>query len=147
MRLRPLIAACKSLASVGKLMFLGCTVVSTVKLGISLVGYPLLWLAAGAAGTRFGATGELVVGATLAAAWVLLSVAVIAPGVSLARQVLVTMLAFGGFALAAWQVGSGRALAFTGEADGKYAGDLAKWPSVGDFHATLAEAFDDAKDA
>ena len=40
--------------------------------------------------------------------------------------------------VAAWQVGSGRALAFTGEADGKYAGDLAKWPSVGDFHATLA---------
>lgn len=64
------------------------------------------WLAAGAAGTRLGAAGELMVGATLTAAWMLLSVALIAPGLPLARQVLVTMLAFGGFALAAWQVGT-----------------------------------------
>jgi hypothetical protein len=37
MRLSPLIAACSSLASVGKLMFLGCTVVSIVTRARSFV--------------------------------------------------------------------------------------------------------------
>ena len=55
-----------------------------------------------------------------------------------ANLALVTTDEYAAPVVAAWQVGSGRALAFTGEADGKYAGDLAKWPSVGDFHATLA---------
>ena len=55
-----------------------------------------------------------------------------------ANLALVTTDEYAAPIVAAWQVGSGRALAFTGEADGKHAGDLAKWPSVGDFHATLA---------
>jgi len=55
-----------------------------------------------------------------------------------ANLALVTQDEYAAPVVAAWQVGSGRALAFTGEADGKYAGELAKWGSVGDFHATLA---------
>ena len=55
-----------------------------------------------------------------------------------ANLALVTQDEYAAPVVAAWQVGSGRALAFTGEADGKYAGDLAKWGNVGDFHATLA---------
>ena len=38
--------------------------------------------------------------------------------------------------IAAWQAGSGRVLAFTGEADGPFAGPLAQWGTVGDFYAT-----------
>ncbi len=37
-----------------------------------------------------------------------------------------------------WQVGAGRVVCFTGEADGTYAGDFAKWKDAGDFYATLA---------
>ncbi|MGA2619946.1 MAG: VWA domain-containing protein [Thermoguttaceae bacterium] len=40
--------------------------------------------------------------------------------------------------LAAWQAGLGRALCYTGEADGKYTGPLAGWSGVGDFFASLA---------
>ncbi|NDD40449.1 MAG: VWA domain-containing protein, partial [Verrucomicrobia bacterium] len=55
-----------------------------------------------------------------------------------ANVALVTQDEYAAPVVAAWQAGSGRVLAFTGEADGKHAGDLARWPSVGDFHATLA---------
>ncbi len=41
-------------------------------------------------------------------------------------------------AVAAWQAGSGRVLCYTGEADGQFAGEIAKWAQIGDFHATLA---------
>jgi uncharacterized membrane protein len=37
-----------------------------------------------------------------------------------------------------WQVGAGRVVCFTGEADGTYAGDFAQWDDAGDFYATLA---------
>jgi Mg-chelatase subunit ChlD len=40
--------------------------------------------------------------------------------------------------LASWQAGLGRALCYTGEADGKYAGAVAGWNGVGDFFASLA---------
>jgi len=40
--------------------------------------------------------------------------------------------------VAAWQAGCGRALACTAEADGKYTGQLARWPQVGVFFASLA---------
>ncbi len=39
--------------------------------------------------------------------------------------------------VAAWQAGSGRVLTYMGEADGQFAGDLAKWAQAGDFYATL----------
>ena len=37
-----------------------------------------------------------------------------------------------------WQVGAGRVVCFTGEADGIFAGDFAQWDDAGDFYATLA---------
>jgi len=40
--------------------------------------------------------------------------------------------------VASWYAGSGRVLCYTGEADGEYAGDLAKWDSVGDFFCSQA---------
>jgi uncharacterized membrane protein len=40
--------------------------------------------------------------------------------------------------LASWQAGLGRALCYTGEADGKYSGAVAGWSGVGDFFASLA---------
>jgi hypothetical protein len=40
--------------------------------------------------------------------------------------------------LASWQAGLGRALCYTGEADGKYTGAVAGWSGVGDFFASLA---------
>jgi Mg-chelatase subunit ChlD len=40
--------------------------------------------------------------------------------------------------LACWQAGLGRALCYTGEADGKYTGAVAGWSGVGDFFASLA---------
>jgi uncharacterized membrane protein/Mg-chelatase subunit ChlD len=39
--------------------------------------------------------------------------------------------------VAAWQVGLGRVLAFTGEVDGKYSGPLAGWSDAGVFHSSL----------
>jgi hypothetical protein len=41
-------------------------------------------------------------------------------------------------AVASWQAGAGRVLCFTGEADGKYAGDFARSPEIGDFYTSLA---------
>jgi Mg-chelatase subunit ChlD len=40
--------------------------------------------------------------------------------------------------IASWQIGLGRALCYTGEADGKYAGDLARWKNVGELFTSLA---------
>lgn len=40
--------------------------------------------------------------------------------------------------LASWQVGTGRALAYTGQVDGPHTGRIAGWPLVGDFFTTLA---------
>jgi uncharacterized membrane protein len=39
--------------------------------------------------------------------------------------------------VAAWQVGLGRVLAYTGEVDGAYSGPLATWNEVGAFHSSL----------
>jgi Mg-chelatase subunit ChlD len=38
---------------------------------------------------------------------------------------------------AAWQAGSGRVLCYTGEADGKYAGEMARWGRAGDYFTSL----------
>jgi uncharacterized membrane protein len=40
--------------------------------------------------------------------------------------------------VASWQHGTGRVLCFTGEADGKYAGQLARWERAGEFWTSLA---------
>jgi len=40
--------------------------------------------------------------------------------------------------VASWQAGSGRVLAYTGEADGDYTGAIAAWSSAGDFFTSLA---------
>lgn len=40
--------------------------------------------------------------------------------------------------VASWQAGSGRVLCYTGEADGKFTGPIAKWAKVGDFFTSLA---------
>jgi uncharacterized membrane protein len=40
--------------------------------------------------------------------------------------------------LASWQAGLGRALCYTGEADGKFTGAVADWSGVGEFFASLA---------
>jgi hypothetical protein len=40
--------------------------------------------------------------------------------------------------VAAWQAGIGRVLCYTGEADGQYAGEMARWKGVGDFFTSLA---------
>lgn len=39
--------------------------------------------------------------------------------------------------VASWQAGSGRVICYTGEADGEWAGPIAKWKDAGDFYATL----------
>jgi hypothetical protein len=39
--------------------------------------------------------------------------------------------------VAAWQAGAGRVLCYTGEADGRYAIEMAKWPDVGAFYTSL----------
>jgi len=39
--------------------------------------------------------------------------------------------------VAAWQAGSGRVLAYTGEIDGEFTGALAKWPAAGDYYTSL----------
>ena len=38
---------------------------------------------------------------------------------------------------AAWRVGAGRVVCYTGEADGVHAGAMAKWDRVGDYHTSL----------
>src|SRR5204862_430586 len=40
--------------------------------------------------------------------------------------------------VATWQAGLGRVVCFTGEADGEYAGEFARWKDVGEFYASLA---------
>jgi Mg-chelatase subunit ChlD len=40
--------------------------------------------------------------------------------------------------VAAWQAGAGRVLCYTGEADGKYTGPIAKWGQVGELFTSLA---------
>jgi uncharacterized membrane protein len=40
--------------------------------------------------------------------------------------------------VAAWQAGTGRVLCYTGEADGKYTGPIARWKQVGHFFTSLA---------
>jgi Mg-chelatase subunit ChlD len=40
--------------------------------------------------------------------------------------------------IAAWQAGRGRAVCYTGEADGKYTGSIARWKEVGDLFTSLA---------
>jgi Mg-chelatase subunit ChlD len=40
--------------------------------------------------------------------------------------------------VAAWQAGSGRALCYTGEADGQFAGAFAQWAQAGDYFTSLA---------
>jgi len=49
--------------------------------------------------------------------------------------------------VASWQAGSGRVLCYTGEADGKYAGQLAAWQHAGDLFAGLARWTAGAQDA
>jgi Mg-chelatase subunit ChlD len=39
--------------------------------------------------------------------------------------------------VAAWQAGTGRVLCYTGEADGKYAGSITRWPDVGNYFTSL----------
>lgn len=39
--------------------------------------------------------------------------------------------------VAAWQVGMGRALCYTGQADGPFTGDIAQWEEIGDFFSSL----------
>ncbi|GDY22503.1 VWA domain-containing protein [Verrucomicrobiota bacterium] len=55
-----------------------------------------------------------------------------------ANLAIVTQDEFAAPAVAAWQAGAGRALCYAGEADGQFAGALAKWAQAGDFYATLA---------
>lgn len=56
------------------------------------------------------------------------------PGAALA---VVTSDEYRAPVVAAWQVGLGRVLAYTGEADGKYSGALASWSEAGAFDASL----------
>ncbi len=37
-----------------------------------------------------------------------------------------------------WQAGSGRTLAYTGEADGRFTGPIADWPDIGDYYTSMA---------
>jgi Mg-chelatase subunit ChlD len=39
---------------------------------------------------------------------------------------------------ASWRAGAGRVVCYTGEADGKYAGGMAKWSNVGEYFTSLA---------
>jgi len=39
--------------------------------------------------------------------------------------------------VAAWSVGIGRALCFTGEADGQFSGSIVEWPQLGGFYSSL----------
>jgi hypothetical protein len=40
--------------------------------------------------------------------------------------------------VASWRAGAGRVVCYTGEADGKYAGAMARWDRVGDYFTSLA---------
>jgi len=40
--------------------------------------------------------------------------------------------------VASWRAGAGRVLCYTGEADGKFLGEMGKWDRVGDFFTSLA---------
>ena len=40
--------------------------------------------------------------------------------------------------VASWQAGAGRALCYTGEADGQFAGPIAKWKEAGEFFTSMA---------
>jgi hypothetical protein len=40
--------------------------------------------------------------------------------------------------VAAWRAGTGRVLCYTGEADGKFVGPMAKWKEAGDYYVSLA---------
>jgi Mg-chelatase subunit ChlD len=57
------------------------------------------------------------------------------PGANLA---LVSCDEYAAPIMAAWHVGIGRALCYTGEADGSYTGAIAAWPQVGEFFASMA---------
>jgi hypothetical protein len=57
------------------------------------------------------------------------------PGATLGT---VTLDEYGAPVVAAWRVGSGRAVCYTGEADGKYAGEIRRWGEVGHYFTSLA---------
>jgi Mg-chelatase subunit ChlD len=57
------------------------------------------------------------------------------PGATLATR---TLDEYKAPVVAGWRAGSGRVLCYTGEADGKNAGPLTKWMSVGDWYTSLA---------
>jgi Mg-chelatase subunit ChlD len=57
------------------------------------------------------------------------------PGASLAT---VTIDEYKAPVVASWRVGAGRVVCYTGEADGKYAGEIAKWDNVGEYYTSLA---------
>jgi Mg-chelatase subunit ChlD len=54
-----------------------------------------------------------------------------------ARLAAVTQDEYDAPIVAAWQAGSGRVLCYTGEADGKYAGNLTRWSEVGHYFTSL----------
>lgn len=54
-----------------------------------------------------------------------------------ATQATVTEDEYAAPLAAAWQAGAGRVVCYTGEADGEYAGAMAKWPGVGEYYASL----------
>jgi hypothetical protein len=58
------------------------------------------------------------------------------PGANLAS---VTLDEYEAPVIAAWQAGAGRALCYTGEADGAHSGAMAKWNQVGDLFTSLAK--------
>jgi von Willebrand factor type A domain len=55
-----------------------------------------------------------------------------------AAQGVVTLDEYRAPVVASWQAGTGRVVCYTGEADGKYAGEMAHWKHVGDFYTSLA---------
>jgi hypothetical protein len=63
------------------------------------------------------------------------NVCVLRPGATLAAA---TLDEYHAPAAAAWQAGAGRVVCCTNEADGEYAGDLARWPGVGGYYTGLA---------
>jgi hypothetical protein len=57
------------------------------------------------------------------------------PGATLAT---VTLDGYRAPLVAAWRAGAGRVVCYTGKADGKYAGAMARWERVGDYFTSLA---------
>ena len=57
------------------------------------------------------------------------------PGATLAT---VTLDEYKAPLVASWQAGAGRVICYTGEADGQYAGAMARWDRVGDYYTSLA---------